>query len=216
MAERNQTHHDGVKLSWIFVGLLLLVGLAFVIYRPDRPVATIAPGSSSGPVFVVQVIRPRLGLPLGGILPPQLFGIEAHLGFDSQSAGAHIRNVGPGRLELGADGWDLALVLDRDGRVSQESRVIFELKFQEELRSVRCRPGDPAVGTFSTTVLEGSGELAGSFEIELARCEDARTRAPLGWPPEPLVLHGSFDRLAARGESHGGLEAVRIRSGKAR
>ena len=30
---------------------------------------------------------------------------------------------------------------------------------------------------------------------ELARCEDANTAKPLGWPPEPLLLHGSFDRL---------------------
>jgi len=186
---------DGVKPLWILLLLLLLAGLTVVAYRPDRPVATIAPGSSSGPAFVVQVIRPRLGLPLGGILPPQLFGLEAHLGFDSQSAGAYIRSVGPGRLELGANGWDLVLVLSRDGRVAPETQVVFELKFEEQLRRLRCRPGDPAVGTLSTTALAESGELAGSFDIELARCEDAETRTPLGWPPVPLVLHGSFDRL---------------------
>ncbi|MFH1843573.1 MAG: hypothetical protein ABIF77_10250, partial [bacterium] len=107
----------------ILLSLGLLAGFVFVVsfslgvYRPDRPVATIVPGSSSGPSFVVQIIRPRLGLPLGGILPPQLFGQEAHLGFESASAGASIGIVGPGRLELGADDWDLVLVLDADGRV---------------------------------------------------------------------------------------------------
>ena len=190
---------DGVKPSWIFFSLLLLAGLlaglTVVAYRPDRPVATIVPGSSSGAAFVVQVIRPRLGLPLGGIVPPQLFGHEAHLGFDSTSAGATIGSVGPGRLELGADGWDLVLVLNGDGRVAPETQVVFELKFEDQLRRVRCRPGDPAVGTLSTTALSESGELSGSFDIELARCEDAETGTPLGWPPEPLVLHGSFDRL---------------------
>jgi hypothetical protein len=44
-------------------------------------------------------------------------------------------------------------------------------------------------------VLPESGELSGSFDIELARSEDADTGTPLGWPPQPLVLHGSFDRL---------------------
>ncbi len=91
------------KPSRNLLPLGLLAGLTVVAYRPDRPVATIVPGSSSGPAFVVQIIRPRLGLPLGGILPPQLFGLEAHLGFESTSPGASIGNVGPGRLELGAD-----------------------------------------------------------------------------------------------------------------
>lgn len=189
---------DGVKPSWILFPLVLvglLAGLIVVSYRPDRPVATIVPGSSSGPAFVVQIIRPRLGLPLGGIVTPQLFGLEAHLGFDSQSAGAYIGSFGPGRLELGADGWDLVLVLNGDGRVTPETQAAFELKFEEQLRRVRCRPGDPAVGTLSTSALTESGELSGSFDIELARCEDAETGTPLGWPPKPLVLHGSFDRL---------------------
>jgi len=192
--------HDR-RPSWVRLPLGLLAGLAVVVvfslgvYRPDRPVATIVPGSSSGPAFLVQIIRPRLGLPLGGILPPRLFGLEAHLGFESTSAGASIGSVGPGRLELGADGWDLVLVLDADGRVTPETHVVFELMFEERLRRVRCRPGDPAIGTFSTTALAGSSELSGSFDIELARCEDADTGKPLGWPPQPLVLHGSFDRL---------------------
>ena len=179
----------------LLAGLVAVVCVAAVVFRPDRPVATIVPGSSSGPAFVVQIIRPRAGLPLGGILPPGLFGLEAHLGFDSTSAGATIDSVGPGRLELGADDWDLVVVLDGDGRVDRETQVVFELVFEERLRRVRCRPGDPAVGMFSTTALPDSGELSGSFDIELARCEDADTGTPLGWPPQPFVLHGSFDRL---------------------
>ena len=179
----------------LLAGFAVLVCSTLVAYRPDRPVATIVPGSSSGPAFVVQIIRPRLGLPLGGILPPQLFGLEAHLGFESTSPGASIGSVGPGRLELGADDWDLVLVVDAEGRVTPETQVVFELVFEERLRRVRCRPGDPAIGTLSTTALAESGELSGSFDIELARCEDANTGKPLGWPPEPLLLHGSFDRL---------------------
>jgi hypothetical protein len=192
--------HDP-KPSWILLPLGLLACLAVVVcfsllvYRPDRPVATIVPASSSGPGFVVQIIRPRLGLPLGGILPPQRFGLEAHLGFESTSPGASIGTVGPGRLELGADDWDLVLVVDAEGRVTPETQVVFELVFEERLRRVRCRPGDPASGTLSTTVLAESGELSGSFDIELARCEDANTGKPLGWPTKPLLLHGSFDRL---------------------
>lgn len=176
-------------------GFALAVMFLIVAFRPDRPVATIVPGSSSGPAFVVQIIRPRLGLPLGGLLPPRLFGLEEHLGFDSTSAGAAVGSVGPGRLELAAHGWELVLALDAAGRVTPETEVVFELMFEERLRRVRCRPGIPATGTVGTTALTGSGELSGNFDIELARCEDAGTGKPLGWPPEPLVLHGSFDRL---------------------
>lgn len=189
------------KPSWMLLplGLLavlgLLVGTAFVVYQPDRPVANIPPGSSSGPAFVVQIIRPRMGLPLGGILPPQLFGIDAHLGFGSTSPGARVAARGPGRLEFGADAWDLVLVFDADGRISPETQVLFELVFEERLRELRCRPGDPARGTLLTSVLDDSGELSGYFDIELEHCEDASTGKPLGWPTEPLLLHGSFDRI---------------------
>ncbi len=179
----------------LLAGLFAVVCLVAIAYRPDRPVATIEPGSSSGQAFVVQIIRPRMGLPLGGILPPRFFGQQAHLGFDSTSAGARIGTVGSRRLEFGADDWDLAIVLDGEGRVSPETRVVFELVFEERRRKVRCGPADPAIGTFSMTTLPEAGELSGSFDIELARCEDADTGAPIGWPPQPLVLHGSFDRL---------------------
>jgi hypothetical protein len=37
--------------------------------------------------------------------------------------------------------------------------------------------------------------MSGSFDIELSHCEDAETGTPLGWPPQPFILHGSFDRL---------------------
>lgn len=184
-----------MKPSRVFLALLLLAGVGVVAYRPDRPVATIDPGSSSGPAFVVQVIRPRAGLPLGGILPPRLFGLESHLGFDSRSAGARIGRFDPARIELGSERWELVVVLDGEGGVTPETEVVFALEFEEQLRRVRCRPGDPAVGTVRTTVLAESGELSGSFDIELPRCEDAVTGAPLGWPPRPFVLHGSFDRI---------------------
>ncbi len=191
---------DNRRPSFLSLPLVLLAGFAlfvcvFILYRPDRPVATIVPASSSGPAFVVQVIRPRLGLPLGGLLPPQLFGVDAHLGFDSTSDGATIRSVAPGRIELGAEDWDLQIVFYGDGRVTSETQVVFNLVFEDRLRRVRCSPGDPAIGTLNIVTLEESNELSGSFDIELAHCEDAETGTPLGWPPRPLILHGSFDRL---------------------
>ncbi len=182
-------------LLTLLAGIIVFAGFFFVAYRPDRPVAAIVPGSSPEPAFVVQIIRPRLGLPLGGALPPQLFGLDSDLGFDSRSAGASLGRVEPGRLELVAEDWHVALVLDADGQVSPETRVVFELIFEERLRRVRCRPGDPVDGMLLTTAAGEVGEISGRFEIDLDRCEHADTGQPLGWPAEPLVLHGSFDRI---------------------
>ena len=83
--------------------------------------------------------------------------------------------------------------------MTPETEVVFELLFEGHPRWVRGRPGEPALGTFGTTVLADSGELGGSFDVELARCEDAETGEPLGWPPKPFLLHGSFDRLPVDG-----------------
>lgn len=176
-------------------GVLLVLCVVIVANQPDRPTPTIFPGSSSAPTFVVQIIRPRLGLPLGGILPPEFFGLEEHLGFDTTSAGASIGKISPHRLEFSADDWDLVIALDANGRVTARSYVVFELMFEERLRRVRCRPTDPVVGTINTSLLPDSDEFSGDFDITLDSCEDADTGEPLGWPPEPLILHGSFDRL---------------------
>lgn len=199
MATDPRRRRDRTKPLWILLALLVAAVLAAVGYRPDRPIATIEPGSSPGPAFAVQIIRPRLGLPLGGIAPPRLFGLEEHLGFDSASAGATIDTVAPGFIRLDADGWDVVLVRDGDGRVAPGTQAVFEFQFENHLRRVRCLPDDPAVGTFGVTMLPDAGELSGSFRIELAHCEDAETGEPLGWPPKPLVLHGSFDRLRRSG-----------------
>jgi len=179
----------------VVLGLAAILGTSLFVYVPDRPVPTIAAGSSEGPAFVVQVRRPRMGLPLGGVLPPGLFGLEDRLVFDSTGAAAEVVAVDARRVELRGEGWEVALVLDAEGRVSDETQIVFELVFEERPRRVRARAGDAPVGTVETRTLVQGRELWGRFDVELARCEDAASGAPLGWPPRPLVLHGSFDRL---------------------
>lgn len=192
--------------SWAVPALLCLIVVAALVcfspaaYRPDRPVATIPAGSSAGPAFVVQIIRPRLGLPLGGILPPSLFGIDDRIGFDSASAGATVGRVDPARLEFATDDWALVVEADAEGRAAPGTEAVFTLVFEERPRRVRCRPGDRAVGWLRTAEPGPPGELSGSFEIELPRCEDADTGVPLGWPPAPFILRGSFDRLRRASE----------------
>ncbi len=203
MANENQKRSGGVSPLQVVLLLLLLAVSALIAMRPDRPVASIVPGSSAGPAFVVQIIRPRLGLPLGGLLPPHLFGLDADLGFNSTSSGTVIGSASPRRLELSSDDWEVVIVVDAEGQATPETRVVFNMVFEDRLRRVRCRPDDPAVGVLATTDLAEPGELSGNFDIELARCEDAATGAPIDWPPKPLVLHGSFDRLPLDTEAQG-------------
>ena len=144
-------------------------------------------------------IRPREGLPLGGLLPPEFFGVDAHLGFESTNEGAK-HSVEDNKVELATDDWKLCLVFDRNGQLTAETEVIFNLKFEGRVCRVRCSLCEPVIGTLETIKLQDSNEMSGSFDVELSTCVDTETRKPLGWPPKPFVLHGSFDRL--RVESH--------------
>lgn len=178
----------------LFVGFLVVIGIVMAVYRPDSRVANLVPGTSPGPAFVVQVIRPRLGLPAAGLIPPHLVGLDGHLGFHNDSPQAAIRKFTPGRIELAAEGWDLVLVHE-NGKLMAGTEVTFTMVFEERPRRVRCRPADPAVGQVTLLQLDDRNEWAGTFEMELEHCDDYETGQPLGWPPSPLILHGSFDRL---------------------
>lgn len=176
------------------VVVVLLIHLTMNVYRPDSPVPTIAPGSSAGPTFVVQVIRPREGLPIGGLLPPQLFGVDAELGFDSNSSDSSY-SLENGHLHLSGADWELRLVHDTAGQIQPESEVVFDLVFEDQTRHVRCKLGVPPLGTFQAREI-APDEFSGEFVMELPICEDAETGRSLGWPPKPFILRGSFDRLA--------------------
>lgn len=189
------------KTSRLLFPLVVLAALAatfaasLFVHTPDRPVETIAPGSSSEPNFVVQVIRPRSGLPLGGVLPPGWFGVDDRLVFDASSAGAEVRAVEAGRVALAAEDWSLELAFDDQGRALSGTTIEFELVFEERRQRVRCSAGEAAGGTVETAPLDGGDALWGRFDVELPRCVYADSGEPLGWPSKPLVLHGSFDRL---------------------
>ena len=197
LKNKNQPWPSLLTCLLIFLACIAaLVSLSLSVYQPDRALPFIHPGTSSRPTFVVQVIRPREGLPLGGLLPPQLFGVDAGLGFDSETMGASQRVEREG-IEFKADGWQLNLMFDNEGRVTAETEIVFELIFEESPRKVRCRPGNPVIGACQTHSLENGGGLSGSFDVELPNCEDATTGKKLGWPPRPFILRGSFDRLPA-------------------
>ncbi len=126
-----------IKTSLIIIALALVGGLACLVWfvsRPDEPDAVVrasVPGTSQGPSFEVQVEKPRMDRFLGGILPTKLeaklFG-GGELRFGHATSGAKIGGAGRDRLELSADGWDLLIETDGEGRVAPGTRLVFPMK----------------------------------------------------------------------------------------
>jgi hypothetical protein len=200
------------KVPLLIILLLLLVGIAALVWfisRPNKTDETVVSRlakTSGRPAFVVEVEKPRMDRPLGGILPSILeTKLVGELRFDQTSPGAKFGNVSQTRLELSADGWDLLIVTDDKGNVTSGTRLIFPIEIAEKLWSLRCRPADQPAGSLEKTARVGSDVLDGHFLIELAKCEDAATGKILdreaggsrgnAWPQSPLTLRGSFAGL---------------------
>jgi hypothetical protein len=188
-----------MKASLIIItALALLVCLVWIVSRPDEPLAASIPGTPGSPSFVVHVEKPRLGRFLFGILPikleEKLLG-AGELRFDHTSRGAAFGSVGHDRVELRADGWDVHIETDAEGRIAPGTRLVFPIELAERQRTLRCRPADGASGYLRTTPGAVSGELDGSFLVKLATCENVATGKVIEWPPAPLTLRGSFAGL---------------------
>jgi hypothetical protein len=202
----------------IIIALALVGGLAYLVWwvsRPNKPVASSASEMSRGTSFEVNIERPRMDRPFGGILPTgleaKLFGGE--LRFNQASRGARMGSVGYDRIELSADGWDLLVETDGEGRVAPGTRVVFPIEIAEKKYSLRCRPAAPATGYLHATTRAGSDVIDGRFLVELANCENAETGKILdteaggnpgqAWPSAPLILRGSFVGPATRPSREG-------------
>ena len=199
------------KTSLIIIALVLLVCLPVVVWfllRPDERDAASVGSTFQGPSFTVSVEKPRLDRFLGGILPTRLeeklIG-GGELRFDQASRGARIGNAARDRLELGADGWDLLIQTDSEGRVAPGTRLVFPIEIAEKQWTLRCRPADRPVGYLHASTRAGSDLIDGGFVVEITRCEDARTGKILdteaggspgqAWPSSPLTLRGNFAGL---------------------
>jgi len=198
-----------MKASLIIIpALALLACLVWLVSRPDEPVTPSVSGTSRSSSFEVHVEKPRIDRFLGGILPTKL---EAkllgggELRFDNASRGARIGSVGHDRLELSADGWNLLIETDSEGRVAPGTRLVFPIEIAEVQYTLRCRPADGAVGYLHATVRTGTDLLDGRFLVELATCVNAETGKIIdteaganpgeAWPQAPLTLSGRFEGL---------------------
>ena len=188
-----------MKIWLIIIALALLAGLAGLVWvgsRPDEPVAESVSDMSRGPSFEVRVVMPRGGLPLFGILPDSL--VKKHdltpreLRFDHTNPGAKIGSIEPNHLELSADGWELFIEADGEGRVAPGTHLVFPTGLGGRRVRLDCRPADRGTGFLSTTTRAGSDELGGRFLVELDTCKNAESGKTINWPPAPLTVRGSF------------------------
>jgi hypothetical protein len=208
-----------LKRSLIIIALVLVgcvVFLVWLAFRPDDPLAG-SISDTAGSMFEVNVEKPRMDRALFGILPTKveakLFGVD-ELRFGHASRGAKIGNVGPDRIELGAEGWDLRIETNGQGAIAPGTRLVFPIEIAEKQWTLRCRPADLAVGFLDATKRAGSEGFDGRFVVELAKCEDAKTGKILdmeaganpghAWPASPLTLRGTFKGL----HTHPSLEPI--------
>lgn len=191
-----------MKTSLIIIALALLACLGCLVWfgsrpdEPDEPVGASVSETSRGPSFEVRVVMPRSALPLFGILPDRLVakldGTPRELRFDHTSRGAQIVSVEHDRLELRADGWELFIETDGEGRITPGTHLVFPTGLGGRRLRLDCRPADRATGSLSTTTRAGSDELSGRFLVELATCKNAESGKTINWPPAPLTVRGSF------------------------
>jgi hypothetical protein len=196
-----------IKASLIIIALILLTGLAGLVWLVSRQDEPVVASTSRAPAFEVNVEKPRRDRFLSGILPTKIEAklIGGELRFDHASRGAKVGSVAHNRLELSAEGWDLLIETDGKGGIAAGTRLVFPMEIAEKQWTLRCQPADQAVGYFNATTRPGSGQFAGRFLVELAKCADAETGEILdteaggdpgdAWPQAPLTLRGSFAGL---------------------
>jgi len=192
------------KTQLIITALALfasLVGLVVLGLRPDEWVDTRISDTHQGPWFVVQVVRPRSGRPLFGLLPKvietKMQGNDEQ-GFDNESRGANIGSIGHDRVEFSADGWELVIVIDDEGQVTSGTHLVFPMTIANKQRTLRCLPADLASGYLRTTKSAGADTLNGRFVVEFAHCENLETGNTIEWPPAALTVRGGFSGLPSR------------------
>ncbi len=181
-------HRDGVAAC--------LVGLVWLGSRPDEPTAASVSETSPSPSFEVRVAIPRMGRPLGGILPDwvvkKMDGTPSELRFDHKSSGAQIRSVEDGRVELRADGWEFFMEIDGEGKVAPVTHLVFPVALGGRHLRLNCRPADGAKGYLSTSTRPDSGDVVAHFLVELTTCKNVESAKISQWPPAALTVRGSF------------------------
>ena len=156
-----------------------------------------AANATGGPAFEVKVEAPMLSGRPPWEVPGVILGLsERGPRFDQTSSGAKVINVGKDRLELNADGgWNILIVADGEGRIASGTHLQFPIKLGNRPLNFDCRPADHPSGHLITNTSANSGEIDGSFFVDVVTCINTKSGKTAAWPYEPLKIRGSFSGL---------------------
>ena len=194
----------GKKILVIIIVLaLLLAGIVVLILRREKPIGPSVSETSpliGGPAFEVQVEMPAFNSGRAPWeIPGVILGYDRGPRFDQESPGAQVGQIAPDHIELSAaEGWDVLIETDREGKIAQGTHVGFPVKLGGRRVKFNCRPADPTVGYLHTTTRTGSDELEGSFQLEVSICKNAVSGKTAAWPYQPLKVRGNFAGLKKR------------------
>lgn len=190
------------KILLIIAGLALLIGCVLSLrFRHASQVTPSAAQTSGGLWFEVLVQRPVFnGVRAPWEIPGVILGTrERGPRLNQDSSGVRIGNVTAHRLELSAEGgWDLLIETDAAGRLTSETHVAFPIELGTRPLKFNCRTANPPVG-YLTATQRDSGEIDGSFALELTTCINAQSGKTAQWPYDPLPVRGNFAGLKKQG-----------------
>ena len=184
------------KTLLIILGLALLLGCVLVLrFRRERRVTQPAPQTSEGPWFEIAVEAPVFNSRPPWEIPGVILGTrERGPKLNQNSPGVRIGNITSHRFELSAEGgWDFLIETDSEGRLTPATHIAFPIAIGGTPHKFNCRPADPPVGYLDTKGAD-SGEIEGSFAVEVMRCINVRSGKTAQWPYSPLPVRGNFKR----------------------
>jgi len=185
----------------ILVVVVLLLGTPGLLrWRRDRVRARQADAANATgrPAFEVRVERPIFnGARAPWEIPGVLLGLsEPGPRFDETSSGAKVISVAKDQLELIADDdWSIFIAADGEGRLAAGTHLKFPIKLGNRPLVFDCRPADHPSGHLITNTRANSGEIDGSFVVDVVTCINAKSDKTAAWPYAPLTIRGSFSGL---------------------
>ena len=189
------------KTFLIILGLALLLGCVLVFtFRRESRVTQRAPLTSEGPWFEIAVEAPIFNSRPPWEIPGVILGTrERGPKLNQNSPGVRIGNITTHRLELSAEGgWDFLIETDSEGRLTPATHIAFPIAIGGRPNKFDCRPADPPVGYLDTKGAD-SGEIEGSFAVEVMRCINVKSGKTAQWPYSPLPVRGNFAGLKKQG-----------------
>src|SRR5262245_10349694 len=196
----------GKKILALIIALALLlaciVALRLRRNKPSGPSVSETSRLIGGAAFEVQVEMPAFNSASAPWeIPRVILGYDHGPRFNQASPCAQVEKIAADHIQISADGGcDMLIETDGEGRLTQGTYVAFPVKLGGRPLKFDCRPSDLAVGYLHTTARTGSDELEGSFQLEVAICENAASGKTAAWPYQPLKVRGNFAGLKKQGE----------------